>query len=482
MNIQSLHDPHPPPRTNISGSGPSGSSNENIINLLGFLPSSWQGSDESLRHALSYRAEEERRRAEEERTKQEEHRLELRKKDLELLREGIRYGIPPSMIPFIFIGNGVTGSTAEWIREYVARIWQAQQQQQPQQPQGPLELSSQQQGSLTQSGTGVTGSVPGPQDSRYQHHRSQSAHSIQSLTSNVPPPPPPPPPHLQMPALSSLGSSQIPPPSPYSPEHQSSTPQSIYVGSGQQVITRTPPLQVRQMEFSGAPQSVQSQSAQSQTKSYLPISPSRSMVKSPSPPAQPTIQFHHWQPNTSGKERSTKESMQSQSQQQSSGSSALSPLGNGIPRSPTRSILNPSSSDEQQTIISSPKRRSLATTLVFESQPKPSTPLSPPLHHTSLPPISTLGSANSPRKRGVGHVRHRSDATLHGYEPYPRVPAPHALGGLNGLERSPSQTRGHRRTESSWDTSGVGVLAAAAAESAERELKRDKGSAEERRE
>ncbi|KAK9480500.1 hypothetical protein V1514DRAFT_350372 [Lipomyces japonicus] len=380
---------------------------ENVNSLLGFLPSSWNGSDESLRHALAFRAEEERRRAEEERTKQELHRLELRKKDLELFREGVRYGVPPSMLPFIFVGNGVTGATTEWIRDYVARIWQEQPQ-----PNQQHDFTTPK--AVSTSGSSYTGS---------QHHRSQSVQSL-PITHNqgtsiappppppLPPPPPPPPPTVSTPSVT-IGQAGGQQPNSYLSTEHSSGSVSLY-----------PPVSVNQ------PSSIHSD------RSF------KSPPRSPTPPPQQqtTIQFYHWQPNTSTSSSSVSREK-------------LPPLGNGIPRSPTRTHVT---SDE-----SSPKRRKQS--IIIESSTNSgemSQAKSPVLKHPSLPPFSSL----SPQKRH-GHVRHRSEATLHGYEHYPRI-------GLSQPSVPRSSVRDHRRTETAWDVGSVGVLAAAA-ESAERELKRE---------
>ncbi|KAK9239937.1 hypothetical protein V1525DRAFT_261145 [Lipomyces kononenkoae] len=447
--------PHMPPQqshtSSLASVPPPSAAVDNGASFLGFSTASWQGSDESLRHALAYRTAEEQRRAEEERTKQEEYRLELRKKDLELLKEGIRYGVPPDMLAFIFIGNGVTGETAEWIREYVARIWRQNEYEHAQ-----------------------------TQDARYDphHHRSKSAQAISSLSAQhvghglAPPPPaplarPPPPPSLPSLVTGVAG----PASSTFSPQEQSPVapphPHSQYPhrSSGAAV---TPPLQVLQN------------------------------VKSPSPPpSQPTIQFHHWQPNSSGGQKdkswsAQKESLTSSTSATMSLSSSVPaasqqhqqqppPLGNGIPRSPTRSILNPA---PEETI--SPKRR--RQTLVFDTNtskpthqlhptPRANSPSSPSLGHPSLPPISSLSSGpNIPRRRGAGHARHRSEATLHGYEPYLRPQAHHQLTGPamlnpNSLSSAASVPRGgHPGTEPAWEAGSVGVLAAAAESELRKEM------------
>jgi len=62
----------------------------------------WVGTDETLRAALNAHSSLTTRYAEEERTRQEYYRLETRRVEYELLREALRGGVNPSLIPQLF--------------------------------------------------------------------------------------------------------------------------------------------------------------------------------------------------------------------------------------------------------------------------------------------------------------------------------------------------------------------------------------------
>ncbi|KAF2151181.1 hypothetical protein K461DRAFT_295259 [Myriangium duriaei CBS 260.36] len=125
--------PPPPP--------PHGSSTLPSQPQLGALPappSQWQGGEDSMRHWLSTKAEEERtkqeeekRRQEEERTRQETLKLEQRRVEQTMLRESMTGGIPPQMIPVIFAGIGghsLVSASVEMLHHYAAQLQASQQQ------------------------------------------------------------------------------------------------------------------------------------------------------------------------------------------------------------------------------------------------------------------------------------------------------------------------------------------------------------------
>jgi hypothetical protein len=62
----------------------------------------WVGTDHTLRAALNAHSSLSTRQAEEERTRQEYYRLETRRVEYELLREALRGGVHPSLIPQLF--------------------------------------------------------------------------------------------------------------------------------------------------------------------------------------------------------------------------------------------------------------------------------------------------------------------------------------------------------------------------------------------
>jgi hypothetical protein len=62
-----------------------------------------------MRNWLQAKVEEDKRRREEERTRQESLRLEQRKVEMDMLCTSLQGGIPPAMIPLIFVRMGSGG-------------------------------------------------------------------------------------------------------------------------------------------------------------------------------------------------------------------------------------------------------------------------------------------------------------------------------------------------------------------------------------
>lgn len=99
-------------------------------------PSQWQGAEESMRNWLLAKAEEDKRRQEEERTRQESLRLEQRKIEQSMLRDSMKGGIPPHLVPMIFAG--ISGSSSgsgnyghlsqDWLLQYSTQLQGAQHQ------------------------------------------------------------------------------------------------------------------------------------------------------------------------------------------------------------------------------------------------------------------------------------------------------------------------------------------------------------------
>ncbi|KAL1960886.1 hypothetical protein VTO42DRAFT_5869 [Malbranchea cinnamomea] len=143
--------PRPPPRTSVHASQPPPSaprdqvmdtSQRNLpsapVNLpppeqIGHMasisslpppPAPWQRFDESMRHWLAAKAEEDRRRQEEERTRQESLRLDQRKVEQTMLRDSLQAGVPPYMVPFIFASLG--GGNLQWAQQYISQMAQLQ--------------------------------------------------------------------------------------------------------------------------------------------------------------------------------------------------------------------------------------------------------------------------------------------------------------------------------------------------------------------
>jgi hypothetical protein len=126
--------PPPPPQQQIQQQQHYGSSSS--LASLPALPINWQSSEQAS-HWLVAKAEEEKRKAEEERSKQEEIRLERRKVEHSMLTESIRNGVPPYLLPIVFLGIG--GTTPEWIQQYMNQLVDLQRQFAPfqQQQAGP---------------------------------------------------------------------------------------------------------------------------------------------------------------------------------------------------------------------------------------------------------------------------------------------------------------------------------------------------------
>ncbi|KAF2763937.1 hypothetical protein EJ03DRAFT_47904 [Teratosphaeria nubilosa] len=98
-------------------------------------PSQWHGQEESMRNWLAAKAEEDKRKQEEERTKQEGFRLEQRRIEQAMLRESLQAGVPPSMVPMIYVGMGganLANVSLDWLQSYAAQLQATQQQIQQQ--------------------------------------------------------------------------------------------------------------------------------------------------------------------------------------------------------------------------------------------------------------------------------------------------------------------------------------------------------------
>ncbi|KAM0343631.1 hypothetical protein ACHAPU_008383 [Fusarium lateritium] len=117
------HTPHPPPPQPQPSLGPPGHQQRDSWGQLPAPPQQWQGAEESMRHWLQARVEEDRRRQEEERTRQESLRLEQRKVEMDMLRMSLQAGIPPPMVPLVFAGMGSGGlapqAALEWAQQFM---------------------------------------------------------------------------------------------------------------------------------------------------------------------------------------------------------------------------------------------------------------------------------------------------------------------------------------------------------------------------
>jgi hypothetical protein len=115
--------PPPPPPAALSQS----------LGVIPPPPHQWHGQEESMRHWLAAKAEEDKRKQEEEKTRQESLRLEQRRIEQAMLRESLQGGVPPQLVPMIYAGMGAAslGSISmDWLHQYASQIQAAQQQQQ----------------------------------------------------------------------------------------------------------------------------------------------------------------------------------------------------------------------------------------------------------------------------------------------------------------------------------------------------------------
>ncbi|KAK2809286.1 hypothetical protein FQN50_003928 [Emmonsiellopsis sp. PD_5] len=181
----------PPPERGLSAMTPMNSS----MSHLPAPPSQWQNTDEAMRQWLQTKAEEDRRKQEEERTRQELYRLDQRRVEQSMLREALKAGVPPYMVPLIFSSLS-GGANAQWTQQYISQMTATSSQLLP--PGQPQTLTPQSQHEQ----------YPPPQQHQQQHAPPPASHRLQ------PQPQPPPPPQPQ----------SMPPPSqvPAAPQHTSS--------------------------------------------------------------------------------------------------------------------------------------------------------------------------------------------------------------------------------------------------------------------
>ncbi|OQO11508.1 hypothetical protein B0A48_03235 [Cryoendolithus antarcticus] len=121
-----------PDPTRQTPHAPSGSMLGQPLGPMPQPPNQWQGQEESMRHWLIAKSEEDKRKQEEEKTRQESLRLEQRRVEQSMLRESLQGGVPPQMVPMIYAGIGganLAQVSMEWLHQYAAQLQAAQQQQ-----------------------------------------------------------------------------------------------------------------------------------------------------------------------------------------------------------------------------------------------------------------------------------------------------------------------------------------------------------------
>lgn len=413
-----------PPPAAMALSSPPGSNPS-----LGQLPQPWPGSDESLKTWLQAKTEEEKRRAEEERTRQEQLRGDTRRVELEMLKELLKYGVPPALIPLMFMGPGFKTSGGEWVQDYVAHqmsaMQQHQQQQQPQQRGHPA-------GQHPMQHAPVPSSPPGPslrREIRSIHQIHQQATGMNPTTSSPAPPslqpspshhhqsqsqaPPPPPSVQQQPVGHIPGAGNVPvgPPSqpPPPPQGYITTYQLPNTGaiprSGSQ---SQPTLHQGQSRSGGLPRI---NTGELQIQHVHPSVPGQMTMGPPpagstqasqqgsihqetaAPAPSQSIFFHHWVPPHS---------------QTSSGASSSAQAT----ASPQRQLDSPFTHHPPPNVLStasdygnSPKKRKSMASQPQQPPPPSSQPFSPQPHHLSSPAVST------PSRIRRGHSRNRSDTS-----------------------------------------------------------------------
>jgi hypothetical protein len=120
------HQQPPPPPPPAGQGGPQAQS----WTSLPPPPQQWHGSEESMRNWLQARAEEEKTKQEEEKTRQESLRLEQRRVEMDMLRDSLRGGIPPPMIPLVFAGMAAGGTLPQAAVDWAQQFLQPSQSQQ----------------------------------------------------------------------------------------------------------------------------------------------------------------------------------------------------------------------------------------------------------------------------------------------------------------------------------------------------------------
>lgn len=135
------HHPHrglpPPSAMTLPDPGRSGPPLSSQLGAIPEPPRQWAGQEDQMRNWLAAKAEEDKRKQEEEKTRQESLRLEQRKIESDMLRESLRAGVPPAMVPMIYAGIGggnLFNISMDWLQQYASQLQVSQQQLQQASP------------------------------------------------------------------------------------------------------------------------------------------------------------------------------------------------------------------------------------------------------------------------------------------------------------------------------------------------------------
>ncbi|KAG5917149.1 hypothetical protein E4U42_007374 [Claviceps africana] len=225
-------------------------------------PQQWHGAEDAMKNWLQARTEEERTKQEEEKTRQESLRLEQRRVEMGMLRDSMRFGVPPHMIPLVFTGMSSAGPSPQAAIEWSQQFSPSSQSQHLRQHSPDVQ---QREGHAHSQGTYPSGP---------SHHQQQ-----QQQQQPPPPPPPPPPPAPSGPVT--YGSY------PASPSRQRGQTVGGIVGRAGGGGGNVPPHAGHGQP--GGPMAV---------PAYGGGSHSAHMHAPSAPPQEssPSLYFHHWQP------------------------------------------------------------------------------------------------------------------------------------------------------------------------------------------
>ncbi|KAI5364145.1 hypothetical protein Slin14017_G061090 [Septoria linicola] len=354
-NMTTPHHPHrglPPPSAMALPDPARAAPPTSLGSQLGAIPDpprQWAGQEDHMRNWLAAKAEEDKRKQEEEKTRQETLRLEQRKIESDMLRESLRAGVPPAMVPMIYAGIGggnLFNISMDWLQQYASQLQVSQQQQLQQQPSPDMR----------RDGRLIGPPVPAPFPTA-QHPQHQQVLHTQSTAEPVAPPGP----------LQTTFSAYQPSPG----RHQQQQQQQHTSAPRTAAHTQLPRLTTNEMYVHQPPPP---------SGTSHPLQQSQT-VHQDQATSSPSIYFHHWVPPS--------ESKSSQQPQ--------------TPATKSDQISAPSSNLRDHDYKDSPRKRKA------QGDHQAAPPRSAGPQYTS-PSFSTTSSSS--RQGGRGHARTRSNASL----------------------------------------------------------------------